>query len=100
MVQNPVQKPLIRLYEASRPENKSHPSGGKQPVLPPTRSVVASRRPLLPTRDPAQHLCRAGLGIDAGTVARGRKQLLSGEVERERVRRPVARDLPWKKRRT
>ena len=28
------------------------------------------------------------LGIDAGTVARGRKQLLAGEVERERVRRP------------
>ncbi len=28
------------------------------------------------------------LAIDAGTVARGRQQLLSGEVERERVRRP------------
>ena len=28
------------------------------------------------------------LGIDAGTVARGRQQLLSGEVERHRVRRP------------
>ena len=28
------------------------------------------------------------LGIDAGTVARGRKQLLAQEVERERVRRP------------
>ena len=28
------------------------------------------------------------LGLDAGTVARGRQQLLSGEVERERVRRP------------
>ena len=28
------------------------------------------------------------LGIDAGTVARGRKQLLAGDVERTRVRRP------------
>ena len=41
------------------------------------------------------------LGIDAGTVARGRKQLLAGEVERERVRRPGGgRPALEKKRRT
>jgi hypothetical protein len=28
------------------------------------------------------------LGIDAGTVARGRRELLSGEIEPGRVRRP------------
>ena len=28
------------------------------------------------------------LGIDSGTVARGRKQLLAGDVQRDRVRRP------------
>ncbi|MGH9054613.1 MAG: hypothetical protein ACRDYY_01895 [Acidimicrobiales bacterium] len=28
------------------------------------------------------------LGMDPGTVARGRRQLLSGEIDRERVRRP------------
>ena len=28
------------------------------------------------------------LGVDAGSVARGRKQLLAGDVQRDRVRRP------------
>ena len=28
------------------------------------------------------------LGLDPGTVARGRKQLLAGDVQRDRVRRP------------
>ena len=39
------------------------------------------------------------LAIDAGTVARGRQQLLSGEVERERVRRPGGGRHPVEKKR-
>ena len=39
------------------------------------------------------------LGIDAGTVARGRQQLLAGEVERERVRRPGGGRHPVEKKR-
>lgn len=39
------------------------------------------------------------LGIDPGTVARGRNQLLSGEVERDRVRRPGGGRPPVEKKR-
>lgn len=39
------------------------------------------------------------LGIDAGTVARGRLQLLAGEVERERGRRPGGGRHPVEKKR-
>ena len=38
------------------------------------------------------------LGLDPGTVARGRKQLLAGDVQRDRVRRPGGgRPAPGKK---
>ena len=37
------------------------------------------------------------LGIDAGTVARGRQQLLAGEVERQRMRRPGGGRPPLEK---
>ena len=37
------------------------------------------------------------LGIDAGTVARGRKQLVAGDVERQRVRRPGGGRPPLEK---
>ena len=37
------------------------------------------------------------LGIDAGTVARGRKQLLAGDIERVRVRRPGSGRPPLEK---
>lgn len=39
------------------------------------------------------------LGLDAGTVARGRKQLLAEDVERERVRRKGAGRQPVEKKR-
>ena len=37
------------------------------------------------------------LGIDAGTVARGRKQLLTQDIERQRVRRPGGGRQPLEK---
>ena len=37
------------------------------------------------------------LGIDPGTVARGRKQLLAQDIERERVRRPGGGRPPLEK---
>ena len=37
------------------------------------------------------------LGIDTGTVARGRKQLLTQDIERQRVRRPGGGRLPLEK---
>ena len=39
------------------------------------------------------------LGIDAGTVARGRQQLLTGNVQRQRVRRPGGGRHPVEKKR-
>ena len=39
------------------------------------------------------------LGLDPGTVARGRQQLLAKDVQRDRVRRPGG-GHPWKKRPT
>ena len=39
------------------------------------------------------------LGLDPGTVARGRKQLLAGEIERQRVRRPGGGRPPLGKKR-
>ena len=39
------------------------------------------------------------LGLDPGTVARGRKQLLAGDVERQRVRRPGGGRPPLEKKR-
>lgn len=39
------------------------------------------------------------LGLDAGTVARGRRQLLAGDVQRQRVRRPGGGRHPVEKKR-
>ena len=65
--------------------------------------VVTDGRPLRggrsqPSRAPSLPTLKCGwggdtriaglLGIDSGTVARGRRQLLAQDVERQRVRRP------------